>query len=45
VLKFSMRKIDRVKKRFVEEGIDVALNRRKGNRIYAKKQMGISKPI
>jgi len=32
-----MRKIDRVKKRFVEEGFDVALNRRKGSRIYSKK--------
>jgi len=36
VLNISMRKIDRVKKRFVEEGFDVALNRRKRNRIYAK---------
>ena len=35
-----MRKIDRVKKRFVEEGFDVALNRRKRNRIYAKKTDG-----
>lgn len=35
-----MRKIDRVKKRFVEGDIDVALNRRKGNRIYAKKADG-----
>jgi len=37
VLNTSMRKIDRVKKRFVEEGLDVALNGRKGSRIYAKK--------
>jgi hypothetical protein len=28
-----MRKIDRVKKRFVEEGIDAALDRKMGNRI------------
>jgi hypothetical protein len=35
-----MRKIDRVKKRFVEEGFDVALNRRKGSRIYSKKTDG-----
>jgi hypothetical protein len=35
-----MRKIDRVKKRFVEGGLDVALNRRKGSRIYAKKADG-----
>ena len=40
VLNTSMRKIDRVKKRFVEEGFDAALNRRKGNRIYAKKADG-----
>ena len=40
VLNTSMRKIDRVKKRFVEEGFDVALHRRKGNRIYAKKVDG-----
>ena len=40
VLNASMRKIDRVKKRFVEEGLDVALNGRKGSRIYAKKSDG-----
>ena len=40
MLNISMRKIDRVKKRFVEEGFDVALNRRKRNRIYAKKTDG-----
>jgi hypothetical protein len=40
VLNTSMRKIDRVKKRFVEENIDVALNGRKGSRIYAKKADG-----
>jgi len=40
VLNISMRKIDRVKKRFVEEGFEVALNRRKGSRIYAKKTDG-----
>lgn len=37
VLKTSMRKIDRVKKRFVVDGLDVALNGRKGSRVYAKK--------
>ena len=36
VLRISMRKIDRTKKRFVEEGIDVALNGRKGERVYKK---------
>jgi hypothetical protein len=40
VLHISMRKIDRVKKRFVEEGIDAALDRKMGNRIYAKKTDG-----
>ncbi len=40
VLNTSMRKIDRVKKRFIEEGFDVALNGRKGSRIYAKKADG-----
>ncbi len=40
VLNTSMRKIDRVKKRFVLEGLDVALNGRKGSRIYAKKADG-----
>jgi transposase len=40
VLNTSMRKIDRVKKRFVEEGLDVALGRRKGSRIYVKKADG-----
>ena len=37
ILNISMKKIDRVKKRFVMEGIEVALNGRKGSRIYAKK--------
>ena len=40
VLQVSMRKIDRVKKRFIEEGIDVALNGRKGERVYARKADG-----
>jgi transposase len=40
VLNISMRKIDRVKKRFVEEGLDVTLNSKKGSRIYAKKADG-----
>jgi len=40
VLNTSMRKIDRVKKRFVEEGLDAALDKRKGSRIYAKKADG-----
>ncbi len=40
VLKISMRKIDRVKKRFVEEGFEVALSGRKGERVYRKKADG-----
>ena len=40
VLQISMKKIDRVKKRFVEEGFDIAINGRKGERVYAKKADG-----
>src|SRR5512136_1743831 len=40
VLHISMRKIDRVKKRFVEEGLDAALDKKMGNRIYNKKTDG-----
>lgn len=40
VLNTSMRKIDRVKKRFVIDGLDVALNGKKGSRIYTKKVDG-----
>jgi len=40
VLKIGMRKIDRGKKRFTEEGLDVTLNGKKGSRIYAKKADG-----
>jgi hypothetical protein len=40
VLNISMKKIDRVKKRFVEDGIDITLNGKKGSRIYAKKADG-----
>ncbi len=40
VLKISRRKIDGVKKRFVEEGLDVALQGRKGQRVYEKKTAG-----
>jgi hypothetical protein len=36
ILRVSMRKIDRVKKRFLEEGLDVALSGRKGTRVYEK---------
>jgi len=37
VLQVSMKKIDRVKKRFVEEGYDIALNGHKGERVYDRK--------
>jgi transposase len=40
VLNISMKKIDRVKKRFVEEGFDVALDGRKADRVYIKKADG-----
>ena len=40
ILKISTRKIERVKKRFIEEGLEVALNGRKGERVYKKKADG-----
>jgi len=40
VLKISLRKIDRVKRRFVEEGLDVALAGRQSERVYEKKADG-----
>ena len=40
VLNTSMRKIDRVKKRFVKSGLDVALNGKKSDRVYEKKADG-----
>jgi transposase len=40
ILNISMRKIDRVKERFVSDGIEVALNGRKRNRVYEKKTDG-----
>jgi len=40
ILNISMKKIDRVKKRFVEEGLAIALNGTKGSRIYEKKADG-----
>lgn len=40
VLGVSMRKIDRVKRRFVVDGLNVALNGRKGSRVYTKKVDG-----
>ena len=40
VLKVSMRKIDRVKSRFVVDGFEVALNGRQGERVYKQKVDG-----
>lgn len=40
VLRISMRKIDRVKRRFVEEGFEAALMGRKGERVYERKADG-----
>jgi Homeodomain-like domain len=40
VLRISMRKIDRVKRRFVEEGLETALTGRKGGRVYERKADG-----
>ena len=40
VLQISMKKIDRVKKRFVEEGLEIALDGHKGQRVYEKKVDG-----
>ena len=40
VLKIGMRKIDRIKKSFVELGLDKTLNGLKGSRVYAKKADG-----
>jgi transposase len=36
ILRISMRKIDRVKKRFVEEGLDAALGRKPSQRSYER---------
>ena len=40
ILKVSMRKIDRVKKRFVEDGLEVALNGQPREREYLRKVDG-----
>lgn len=40
VLQISMKKIDRVKKRFVEESLEIALEGHKGSRVYKKKADG-----
>jgi transposase len=40
VLKVGMRTIDRVKKRFIEEGLDAVIERRLTQRVYEKKVDG-----
>ena len=40
VLKVSAMKIHRTKQRFVDEGMDIALNGRKGERVYKRKADG-----
>ena len=40
ILQISMRKIDRIKKCFVEEGLEIALNGTRGQRAYEKKADG-----
>jgi hypothetical protein len=40
VLKVAMRTIDRVKKRFIEEGLEGVLERRPSSRVYEKKADG-----
>jgi hypothetical protein len=40
VLNVSMRKVDRVKKRFVEQGLEATLNGKKAQRVYKKKADG-----
>ena len=40
VLPVSMRKVDRVKRRFVEYGLEAALDKQKGKRQYVKKADG-----
>jgi len=40
ILRISMRKIDRVKRRFVEEGLETALTGHKGERVYERKADG-----
>ena len=40
VLKIGMRTIDRVKKRFIEEGLEAVLERKPSSRVYEKKKDG-----
>ena len=40
ILRISMRKIDRVKRRFVEDGLEAALGSRQGQRVHERKADG-----
>ena len=40
ILRISMRKLDRVKKRFVHDGLDAALGSRQGQRVHERKADG-----
>ncbi len=40
ILRISMRKLDRVKRRFVQDGIDAALGGRQGQRVHERKADG-----
>ena len=40
ILRISMRKVDRVKKRFVEDGLETALGSRQGRRVHERKADG-----
>ena len=40
ILRISMRKVDRVKKRFVQDGLEVALGARQGQRVHERKADG-----
>jgi transposase len=45
VLKVGMRTVDRVKKKFIEEGFESCLDRRPTSRIYARKTDGDAKLV
>lgn len=40
ILRISMRRVDRVKKRFVEDGLDAALGSNQGQRVHERKADG-----
>ena len=40
ILRISMRKVDRVKRRFVEDGLEAALGGRQGQRVHERKADG-----